>query len=75
MIKVNLKNPASNGLALTAGLSAWAASGYSTNPSHLIPVITAAAAGVASPNMDSSKANVSAESHIQTPYANNIDSE
>lgn len=75
MIKFNFKDPASTGLAATAGISAWAASGFSTNPAHLIPVLTATAAGVSSPSVDSSKANVSAESHIVTPYVNNIDSE
>lgn len=75
MFKVNLKNPASNGLAMTAGLSAWSASGFSTNISHLIPVITATLAGGASPIVDSTKANVPADSHIQTSYVNNIDSE
>lgn len=75
MIKFNFRDPAANSLAATAGLSAWAASGFSTNLTSLIPVLTATAAGVSSPTVDSSKANVSAESHIQTPYVNNIDSE
>jgi hypothetical protein len=75
MIKLNLSNPVANGLATTAGLAAWKASHFSTDPATLIAVATAALSGVASPNADSSKANVSADSHIVTPYANNIESE
>lgn len=75
MIKLNLTNPVANGIATTTGLAAWKASGFSTDPTTLIAVATAALGGVASPNVDSSRANVQADSHIQTPYVNNIESE
>lgn len=75
MIKLNLNSPVANGLATTAGLAAWKASHFSTDPATLVAVATAALGGVASPSVNSSKPNVSADSHIQTPYANNIESE
>jgi hypothetical protein len=73
VLKINLSNPVSSGLATTAGLATWKASHFSTDPGTLIAVATAALAGVASPSANSSKPNVSADSHIQTPYVNNLE--
>jgi hypothetical protein len=73
MIKLNLSNPVASGIGTTAGLAAWKASHFSTDPATLIAVATAALGGVASPNVSSSNPNVSADSHIVTPYVNNIE--
>jgi len=73
MIKLNLTSPTHLALSGTAAMGTWAATGYSTDPKHLAAVIMAAMAGSASEVSDSSNPNVSADSHIMTPYANNID--
>lgn len=72
-IKLNFDSPVHLTIAGTAALGTWAATGYSTDPKHLAAVATAALAGVSSHTPNSSSPNVSAESHIVTPYANNIE--
>ena len=68
-------NPKAMGLASVAGLAAWKASNFAVDPSHLIMVASAALTGLAAPKDSSSRPNVQAESHIVTPYVNNVESE
>ena len=72
MIKFNFKSPVSMGIASTAGFTAWANSGFAPDVKHIGLAISAAFAGSASPSFSSSQPNVQADSHIVTPYANNV---
>lgn len=72
-IKLNFSSPTHLAIAGTAGLTTWAATGYSTDPKHLVAVASATIAGVSSHTSDVSSPNVQADSHIITPYANNIE--
>lgn len=72
-IKFDLTNPVTLGVSGSAGMTTWAAMGYPTDPKHLIAVASTLLAGSAVPTRDVSKPNVSAESHIITPYVNNIE--
>ena len=72
MIKFNFKSPVSMGIASTAGFTAWANSGFSTDIKHISLAVSAALAGSAGQHYSSSAPNVQAESHIVTPYVNNV---
>ena len=72
MIKFNLKSPVSMGIGSSAAFSAWAASGFSQDLRHIGLAISAGLAGTAQPSYSSSSPNVKAESHIVTPYVNNV---
>jgi len=72
MIQLNLKSPVSIGIASSAGFTAWAASGFAPDIKHIGLAISAALAGTASPSYNSSSPNVQADSHIMTPYVNNV---
>ena len=74
-VKLNLTNPISMGIAGSAGMTTWAAMGYPTDPKQLIAVASTVLAGSAQTTSSSSQPNVSADSHIVTPYVNNIESE
>jgi len=74
-IKFNFTSPAHLALSGTAALGTWAATGYSTDPKHLAAVVLAAGAANASENKPMSSPNVPADSHIITPYVNNINPE
>jgi hypothetical protein len=73
MIKLNFKSPISMGISSMATISAWASSGFATDPKHVGLALSAGLAGAASPNFSSSKPNVQADSHIITPYVNNVE--
>lgn len=72
-IKLNFSSPVHVAFGGTAALGTWAATGYSTDPKHLAAVVLAGFGGVASHAENPSSPNVPAESHIITPYANNIE--
>lgn len=72
-LKFNLTNPVTMGISSSAGMTSWAAMGYPTDPKHLIAVASSVLAGSAVPTSNPNSPNVSAESHIITPYVNNID--
>lgn len=72
-IKLNFSSPVHVAFGGTAALGTWAATGYSTEPKHLVAVALAGFGGVASHTESSAKPNVQADSHIITPYANNIE--
>ena len=73
--RLPISDPKAMGLASVAGLAAWKASNFALDPSHLSAVALAALTGAAAPSNSSSKPNISADSHIVTPYANNLESE
>ena len=73
MIRIPFKDPKAMGLSGVAALAAWKASGFSLDPNHLIEVATAAFSGAAVPHNPTSDPNISAESHIITPYQNNLE--
>ena len=75
VVKLNLTNPVSMGIAGSAGMTTWAAMGYPTDPKHLVAVASTLLAGSAQTTSSTSRPNVSADSHIVTPYVNNIESE
>jgi len=72
MIKFNFKSPVSMGIASSAAFSAWAASGFAPDVKHVGLALSAGLAGTAQPKFSSSQPNVQAESHIVTPYVNNV---
>lgn len=72
-VKLNLTNPVTMGISGSAGMTAWAAMGYPTDPKHLVAVASTLLAGSAVPTTNTAKPNVSAESHIMTPYVNNLE--
>jgi len=72
-LKFNLSNPVHLTIGSTASLGTWAAMGYPTDAKHLLAVAIPMVAGVTSHSEDSSSPNVPANSHIVTPYANNIE--
>ena len=73
VVKLNLTNPVTLGVSGSAGMTTWAAMGYPTDPKHLIAVASTVLAGSAVPTQNTNRPNVSAESHIITPYVNNIE--
>lgn len=72
-LKLNFTSPVHLAISGTAALGTWAATGYATDTKHLAAVATAALAGVASESKNTAKPNVQADSHIVTPYVNNIE--
>jgi hypothetical protein len=73
MINLNLKNPVNNGIAGTLGMASWANAGFATDPKHLIITAVTTLVGLSSPTTNTAKPNISPESHVMTPYVNNID--
>ena len=73
--KFPVSDPKAISLASIGALAAWKASDFSLDPQHLIFIATAALTGGTVPHNDSSKPNIQADSHIITPYSNNIESE
>jgi len=72
-IKLNVTSPVHLAISGTAALGTWAATGYATDVKHLAAVAVAAVGGVASETKDPSNPKVQADSHIVTPYVNNIE--
>ena len=72
-IKFDAKNPVNMGIASTLGMTSWANAGFATDPKHLILAAVTSLTGLASPTNMTNKPNVSAESHIITPYVNNLE--
>jgi len=72
-VKLNLTNPVTMGISGSAGMTTWAAMGYPTDPKHLVAVASTVLAGSAVPTSSTSKPNVAEESHVITPYVNNLE--
>jgi hypothetical protein len=73
VIRVPITNPKAVGLAAVAGLAAWKASNFSVDPTHITEAIIAATGGAAIPHNPTSNPSVQPESHIITPYVNNVE--
>lgn len=73
MIKINIKDPVNNGIASTLGMASWANAGFATDPKHLIITAVTTLVGLSTPTTNTAKPNVAAESHIVTPYVNNLE--
>ena len=72
MIRVPITNPKAIALGSAGFMAAWANSGYAIDSHHLIVAAGAAIAGSSVPHNPTSSPNVQPESHIVTPYVNNI---
>ena len=73
MIRVPITNPKAITLGSVGFMTAWASSGYATDSHHLILAAGSALAGSSVPHNPASNPNVMPESHIITPYANNVE--
>jgi hypothetical protein len=73
LIRVPITNPKALALGSTGFMTAWAASGYSTDSHHLILAAASAVTGASVPHNPISNPGVQADSHIMTPYVNNIE--
>jgi len=75
MFKLHYKDPKAVALGSVAGLTVWKASNFAIDPSHISEVVLAALTGVSAPKQESGRADIEQESHIVTPYVNNMESE
>lgn len=73
MIKMNVTDPVHLAIGSTAAFTAFQATGGVINSRSVIAAISAFTAGTATNQIDPNKANTSADSHVVTPYASNID--
>jgi len=73
MIRVPITNPKAIALGSVGFMTAWANSGYAVDSHHLIIAAGAALAGSSVPHNPASSPNVQPESHIVTPYVNNVE--
>ena len=73
MISLKVTDPVHLTVAGTAAYTTWTAMGYPTNIHGLTAVASSFIAGISSSGAKSSSPNVSADSHIVTPYVNNIE--
>lgn len=74
MIRIPITNPKAITLGSVGFMSAWASSGYALDSHHLILAAGAALAGSSVPHNPASSPDVQPESHIVTPYVNNVES-
>lgn len=72
MIRVPITNPKAVGLASTTAFTTWSACNFSTDTHHLLLVAVAALGGGAVPHNPTSNPGIAPESHIVTPYVNNL---
>jgi hypothetical protein len=71
--KFNVADAKQLSIALMSSYAMWAATGFQKDVAHLAyPIIGFITGGLASHN-SSNNPDVLPDSHIQTPYANNID--
>jgi hypothetical protein len=73
MIRVPITNPKAITLGSVGFMSAWASSNYAMDSHHLILAAGAALAGSSVPHNPTSNPSIQPESHIVTPYANNVE--
>ena len=73
MIRIPITNPKAIALASGTAMTTWSACNFSTDAHHLVLVAVAALGGGSVPHNPSTLPNVMPESHIVTPYANNMD--
>lgn len=71
--KFNVSDAKQLSIALMSSYAMWAATGFQKDFAHLAyPIVGFITGGLASHNSSNSP-DVMADSHIQTPYVNNID--
>jgi hypothetical protein len=75
MFKLHYSDPKAVTLGSIAALAVWKASNFAVDPGHLSMVATAAVTGIAAPEKGFGRADVEQESHIVTPYVNNVEEE
>ena len=73
MIRVPITNPKALALASGTAMTTWTACGYATDLHHLMLVGIAALGGGSVPHNPTSSPDVKPDSHIVTPYVNNIE--
>jgi len=74
MIRLKLTDPKALTLAAGTGMTAWGATGFSTDIKKVLMfVVPSFMGGAAVPHNPSTSPNVLPESHISTPYANNLE--
>lgn len=73
MIKLNLTDPVHLSLGGGAAITTFMAMGGQINAKTVAAVATAFTSGVASASKNTASPNVAADSHIVTPYVNNIE--
>jgi hypothetical protein len=73
MISLKVTDPIHLSIAGGAAYTTWTAMGYPTSAHGIVAVASSFLAGISSSSVSASKPNVSAESHIVTPYVNNIE--
>jgi len=73
MIRLKLTVPKALTLAAGTGMTAWGATGFSTDIKKVLMfVVPSFMGGAAVPHNPTSQPNIAAESHIVTPYQNNL---
>lgn len=72
MIRVPITNPKAVALASGTAMTTWSACGYATDAHHLLLVAVSALGGGAIPHNPTSNPGIASESHIVTPYQNNL---
>ena len=74
MIRFHLTDPKALTIAAGTGMSAWGATGFSTDIKKVLMfVLPSFLGGAAVPHNPTSQPNIPSESHIITPYANNVE--
>ena len=73
MIRTPITDPKAITLGSVGFMTAWASSGYAMDSHHLILAAGSALAGSSVPHNPTSSPNVQPESHIVTPYVNNVE--
>jgi len=71
--KFHISDAKQLGIAFTGAFSTWAATGFQRDLPHLTYVLIGFATGALVSHNSMSSPNVLPDSHIQTPYVNNID--
>jgi hypothetical protein len=73
MIRLRLTDPKALTLAAGTGMTAWGATGFSTDLKKVLMfVVPSFMGGAAVPHNPTSQPNIAPESHIITPYQNNL---
>jgi hypothetical protein len=75
MIRIPITNPKALALASGTAMTTWSACGYATDVHHLLLVGVSALGGGAVPHNPTSNPSIQADSHIVTPYVNNINTQ
>ena len=73
MIRFHVTDPKALTLAAGTAMTTWGATGFSTDIKKVLMfVVPSFMGGAAVPHNPTSQPNIAAESHIVTPYQNNL---